>query len=74
MLCQGRTTLWCTLCWRPRDSKCTLIVLCFFLFFLVHERELVVGIACFETSISESDIIIFTMIGGDSGFVNDLMM
>ena len=40
-------------------------------FFLVHESELVFGIACFETRISESDIMFFIMIGGDSGFVND---
>ena len=36
----------------------------------MHESELVVGIACFETHISESDVMFFTMIGGDSGFVN----
>ena len=37
----------------------------------MHESELVVGIACFESRISESNVMFFTMIGGNSDFVND---
>ena len=39
--------------------------------FLAHESELVVAIVCSETRISESDVMFSTMMGGDSGFVND---